>query len=405
MQQPSAGRARIPAGVFALGFVSLLMDTSSEMIHSLLPIFVVSGLGASAALYGLIEGVAEATVLATKMLSGAFSDYLRRRKLLAVVGYGLAAVSKPLFPLADSVATVFMARLIDRVGKGIRGAPRDALIADITPAEVRGASYGLRQSLDSVGAVLGPLIALGLMAASAGDIPWVFWWALVPGALSVVVLIAFVREPDRREPGADASKIASVRWPIQRAELRRLGAPFWRVVGVAVVLTLARFSEGFLVLRASDLGLPIAYTPLVLVVMNVSYALSSYPVGRLSDRVGRSGLITTSMTLLASADLALALSTGIAGAALGVVLWGLHLGFSQGLLQALVADTVEADLRGTAFGVFSLCGGAALLLASVAAGVLWDSLGPAACFHAGAALAGCAAVGLRVVVRRRSTNT
>ncbi len=394
MQHRDPTRARIPAGVWALGLVSLLMDTSSEMIHSLLPIFIVSGLGASAALYGLIEGVSEATVLVTKLVSGAFSDYLRRRKLLAVLGYGMAAASKPLFPLANSVATVFVARLIDRVGKGIRGAPRDALIADITPAAVRGGSYGLRQSLDSVGAVLGPLIALGLMAVSAGDIPWVFWWALLPGVLSVSVLVLFVREPDGTRERGEA------RWPIHREGLRRLGGAFWRVVAVAMLLTLARFSEGFLVLRASDVGLPVAWTPLVLVVMNVSYAASSYPVGRLSDRIGRAGLIAASAGLLAVADVTLALAGGIGGAAVGIVVWGLHLGFSQGLLNALVADTVSPELRGTAFGVFSLCSGAALLLASVMAGVLWDVAGPAACFWAGAALSVCAAPGLYSIARR-----
>jgi MFS family permease len=390
------GRAtlRIPGGVWALGFVSLLMDTSSEMIHGLLPIFIVSGLGASAALYGLIEGVAEAAVLVTKMASGAVSDYLRRRKVLAVLGYGLAAASKPLFPLAHSVTMAFVARLIDRIGKGIRGAPRDALIADITPAGVRGASYGLRQSLDSVGAVLGPLIALGLMAWSGGDIPWVFWWALLPGALSVGVLVAFVREPER-PPAHDGP-----RWPIHREALGRLGGAFWRVVAVAMVLMLARFSEGFLVLRATDLGLGLVYAPLVLVVMNVSHALSSYPVGRLSDRIGRTGLVIVSVGLLALADAALALAGGIGGAALGVVLWGLHLGFSQGLLHALVADTVDAELRGTAFGVFSLCSGGALLTASAVAGLLWDAVGPSACFWTGAALATCAAVGLYAIERR-----
>lgn len=404
MQDRSAPRGRIPAGVWALGAVSLLMDTSSEMIHALLPIFVVSGLGASAALYGLMEGIAEASVLLTRMLSGALSDHLRRRKGLAVLGYGLAAASKPLFPLAGSVATVFTARLIDRVGKGIRGAPRDALIADITPASVRGASYGLRQSLDSVGAVLGPLIAIGVLARSAGDIPAVFWWAVLPGVLSVGVLVVFVREPRGATRVDPARAAAAPRWPIRMEALRRLGPGFWQVVAVAMVLTLARFSEGFLVLRATDLGLPLASAPLVLVVMNVSYALCSYPVGRLSDRIGRSALLVGSAALLAVADLILALAGSVELAGLGVIAWGLHLGFSQGLLHALVADHVEPEVRGTAFGVFSLCSGAALLLASLAAGLLWDTAGPRACFFAGAALSGCAAVGLSLVVRRRSTS-
>lgn len=381
--------ARLPSGVIALGIVSLLMDTSSELIHSLLPIFLVAGLGASATVYGLIEGVAEASVLLTRMASGVLSDYFRSRKPLAVLGYGLAAASKPLFPLSTTVLAVFAARLIDRVGKGIRGAPRDALVADITPTGLRGAAYGLRQSLDSVGAVLGPLLALGLMLLFHDRIVSVFWVASIPALAAVAVLVVFVHEPRHVAPEAGP------RWPIRRAALARLGRPFARVVAVGAVLTLARFSEGFLVLRARDLGVPLTYAPLVMVVMSGAYALSSYPVGRLSDRIGRSGLLQIGVGLLAAADLCLALGRDPWALGLGAGLWGLHLGFSQGLLAAMVADAAPSAVRGTAFGVFNLISGGAMLGASVLAGALWDSHGASATFFAGAGLALLAALGLR----------
>jgi MFS family permease len=378
---PAAGR--IPAAIWALGLVSLLMDVSSELIHSLLPLFLVSALGASALVVGLIEGAAEATALIVKVFSGALSDYWGRRKPLAVLGYGLGALSKPLFALACSSGLVLAARLIDRVGKGIRGAPRDALVADLAPPEVRGAAFGLRQSLDTVGAFVGPLAAMGLMIVWANDFRAVFWVAVIPGFLAVALLIFGVREPAREDRGAPVN-------PIRREQLRRLSGVYWWVVGIGAVFTLARFSEAFLILRAGEGGLPVALTPLVLVAMNVVYALAAYPFGWLSDRIRHDRLLVLGLAVLIAADAVLAWSNHWTWVGAGVTLWGLHLGITQGLLATMVADTAPDDLRGTAFGFFNLVSGLAMLAASVLAGLLWDSFGSAVTFIAGAAFSALA---------------
>ncbi|WP_374264105.1 MFS transporter [Zoogloea sp.] len=378
---------RLPPGIWALGLVSMLMDISSEMIHALLPVYLVGALGASTLAVGFIEGVAEATAAITKVFSGALSDWLGRRKLLAAIGYGLAACTKPVFPLADSVGWVVAARFVDRIGKGIRGAPRDALIADLAPPGLRGAAFGLRQSLDTAGAFLGPLLAIGLMAASGGDIRLVFWVAVVPACGAFALIALAVRDAPR--PGLEAPRA-----PLSRAELGRLPAAYWWVVGIAAVFTVARFSEAFLVLRAQELGVATMWIPAVLVVMNVVYSLSSYPIGVLADRMRRGTLLALGFAMLVAADLALALLPGLVGLALGVALWGLHMGMTQGLLATLVADVAPDNLRGTAFGVFNLAGGVALLLASVLAGGLWDAFGSRATFLAGAAFAALALVGL-----------
>lgn len=380
-------RPRLPAGIWALGLVSMLMDISSEMIHALLPVYLVGALGASTLAVGVIEGIAEATAAITKVFSGALSDWLGRRKLLAAIGYGLAAFTKPVFPLADTVGWVVAARFVDRIGKGIRGAPRDALIADLAPPGLRGAAFGLRQSLDTTGAFLGPLVAIGLMALTGGDIRLVFWVAVLPafGAFALISLAVH----DVPRPGAER-----VRAPLSRAELGRLPAAYWWVVGISAVFTVARFSEAFLVLRAQELGVALAWIPAVLVVMNVVYSLSSYPVGVLADRMHRGSLLGLGFAMLVAADLALALVDGLPGLAIGVALWGLHMGMTQGLLAALVADAAPAELRGTAFGVFNLAGGLALLAASVVAGGLWDAFGSRATFLCGAAFAALALVGL-----------
>ena len=375
--EPSGLRA-IPRSIWALGLVSLLMDTSSEMIHGLLPVFLVTVLGAGTVAVGLIEGIAEATASITKVFSGTLSDYLGRRKLLAALGYGLAAVTKPLFPLATSVSWVVAARFIDRIGKGIRGAPRDALVGELAPAHLRGASYGLRQALDTVGAFAGPLLAVLLMALTLNDFRLVFWIAVIPAFLSLAVMILGVTEPAaRRQPGAARS-------PIRAADVRGLGAPYWSLVLIAAVLTLARFSEAFLILRARSLGLPVVLAPVVLVVMNVVYAGSAYPAGRLSDRVDRRRVLVAGVLALLAADVVLALAGGVWPAMAGVALWGLHMGLTQGLFAALVADTTPSRLRGTAFGVFNLVSGGAMLVASVLAGWLWDQYGAPATFWAGA---------------------
>jgi MFS family permease len=384
-------KAGIPRGVWVLGIVSLLMDVSSEMIHSLLPLFLAGALGVSVLTIGVIEGIAEATALISKVFSGTLSDYLGRRKGLAVFGYALGALTKPVFALAQSVGPVVAARFVDRVGKGIRGAPRDALVADITPAEVRGAAFGLRQSLDTVGAFLGPLLATGLMLLWAGDFRAVFWVAAIPAFLSVLLLVAGVREPAR------VPRKAAVR-PIDRRALARLSTAYWGIVWIGGIFTLARFSEAFLVLRAAELGVPVAWIPMAMVAMNVVYAATAYPAGRLADTVSRDRLLAAGILVLVAADAALALGSGWGTFGAGIVLWGVHMGMTQGLLAAMVADAAPADLRGTAFGFFNLVSGVAMLFASAIAGMLWVSLGSSATFACGAAIS---LIALLALMRRR----
>jgi MFS family permease len=379
MHQPASDRRRLPRAIWALGFVSLLMDSSSEAVHSLLPVFMVSGLGASALTVGLIEGAAEATALIVKVFSGVISDALGKRKALAVMGYGLGALTKPFFALANSSGMVLGARLVDRVGKGIRGAPRDALVADITPPALRGAAYGLRQALDTVGALLGPLMATGFLLLWPGDLRAVFRAAILPAFAAVLLLMVGVSEPDAP---AEQPRVN----PIRRENLARLSPAYWWVVALGAVFMLARFSEAFLVLRAQDLGLRTAMIPLVMVAMNAVYALGAYPAGRLADALSHEGLLAGGLGLLVAADLTLAAGRGGGTLLLGVALWGLHMALTQGLLATMVADAAPSDLRGTAFGLFNLVSGIALLLASGLAGLLWDRLGPAATFHAGALL-------------------
>ena len=384
----------IPRGIWALGFVSLLMDISSEMIHALLPVYLVTVLATTMVTVGVIEGIAEATASIVKVFSGAISDRLGKRKLLAVIGYGLAAFTKPVFPLASSVGWLVAARFIDRIGKGIRGAPRDALVADIAPEHLRGASFGLRQSLDTMGAFLGPSMAIGLMWLTASNFQAVFWIAVIPAFLSLALILFAVHEPARPEG------LRKVRSPLSRAELKQLGSLYWWVVGFATVFALARFSEAFLILRAQAVGLPLVLIPLVLVVMNVVYALAAYPAGVLSDRFSRMAMLMIGFALLIAADGALASSGGLVGVTVGVILWGLHMGFTQGLLATLIADTAPPELRGTAYGVFNLLSGLAALVASVLAGALWDGFGPQATFLAGAGFTAVALLGLVVVHRR-----
>ena len=385
---PSGLRA-IPGSIWALGFVSMFADISSEMIHSLLPVFLVSVLGASTLAVGLIEGIAESTALITKVFSGTLSDYLGRRKLLTTLGYGLAACTKPLFPLAPSVAWVVTARFIDRIGKGIRGAPRDALIGDIAPLHIRGACYGLRQSLDTVGAFAGPLMATVLMALTLNSFRTVFWIAVIPAFVALALMI-FVKEP-KTVRSADKP-----RSPIRGADFRQLGSTYWWLVLIGAVITLARFSEAFLVLRAQNIGLPVALVPLVLVVMNVAYAVSAYPAGHLSDRMDRRLVLAVGFVVLIGSDLVLALANGVWQVMIGVMLWGLHMGLTQGLLAALVADTTPSPLRGTGFGIFNLTSGITMLIASLLAGWLWDQYGPQATFYAGAGFTTMALIGLMI---------
>lgn len=390
---PTPASPRIPPTVWILGVVSLLMDVSSEMISTLLPLFLVSGLGLSALAVGLIEGASASIALATRMLSGMLSDRLRHRKWLAVLGYGLAAVSRPMFPMADGALGILGGKFIDRVGKGIRGAPRDALIADVTPPELRGRSFGLRKSLDTVGGFIGPLIAIALMLATANDYRTVFWLAAIPAVLAVVLLIVGIREPET--PSTLRSK-PLLKW----RETLRLDGPTWGVIGVAGVLALARFSEAFLLLRANDAGVPVAWVPLVIVFMHLIYGALAYPVGVLSDRVGRMRMLIISLGFLIAADLVLAQADSLPWLLVGVALWGAHMGFSQGILATMIADRAPAALRGTAFGLLSVISALAILVGNGLAGGLWTVFGPAATFYTGAGLAALA--GLLLIWRHRA---
>jgi len=340
---------------------------------------------------GSSKGIAEATASITKIFSGALSDWLGKRKLLTAFGYGLAAFTKPIFPLASSVGWVVAARFIDRVGKGIRDAPRDALIADIAPADLRGASFGLRQSLDTIGAVVGPLATIALMALSSNDFQFVFWIAVVPAFISLAVVLLAVKEPSRHDPDTRQ------RWRL--ADASRLPGQFWAVVAIATILTMARFSEAFLILRSQNVGLPVMLIPAVMVVMNIVYALVAYPAGAVSDQIGRTGLLAIGLVCLIVADLILALAASVLPVMIGVVFWGLHMGLTQGLFASLVADTAPADFRGTAFGVFNFAGGTAMLVASVLAGGLWEAFGPPATFFAGAGFTAVALISLTLVLR------
>jgi MFS family permease len=394
VDEPQPGRAvpgplrRIPVGIWALGLGSMFMDISSELVHSLLPLFMIGVLGASMVTVGVVEGVAEATAAIVKVFSGALSDYLGKRKFLLVLGYSLAALTKPVFPLATAMSWVFLARFVDRVGKGIREAPRDALIAETVPSALRGAAYGLRQALDSVGAFLGPLLAMALMAWLASEVKAVMWFAVPPAFIAVALLAVAVHEPERKQGGsAERPRLAT-------ADARRLPASYWLVVLLGAAFTLARFSEAFLILRAQDVGLALALVPGVMVVMNVVYAAIAFPAGAAADRRGAHGLLLVGLATLVAADLVLAAATSPLAVFAGAALWGIHMGLTQGLLSKLVADTAPGDLLGTAFGVFNLVSGVALLLASVIAGALWSGFGAPATFIAGAAFAAIAALGL-----------
>jgi MFS family permease len=389
--------SRIPTAIWALGFVSMLADISSELIHSLLPVFMVSVLGASAFAIGVLEGTAEATALIIKVFSGTLSDYLGKRKALTLVGYSVGALTKPLFAIATGVEAVFVARVLDRIGKGIRGAPRDALVADIAPPHLRGAAFGLRQSLDTVGAFVGPLLAMGLMLRWANDFRVVFWVAVIPGLLSVVVLLFGVREPERPSNARRAN-------PIHWRQVQRLSNTYWWVVTIGALFTLARFSEAFLLLRAQQGGLAVASVPLVLMAMNLVYALSAYPFGKLSDRMSHRTLLAIGLAVLIVADVTLAFSNSWHAVFIGVTLWGLHMGMTQGLLATMVADTAATDLRGTAFGFFNLLSGLTMLIASALAGLLWDRFGASSTFEAGAlfCVLGLVTIALEVHVYERS---
>lgn len=371
-----------------LGFVSMFMDISSELVHSLLPIFIATVLGASMVTIGIVEGVAEGAAAITKVFSGAISDYFGKRKFLAVLGYALGAISKPIFPLATTIGCVFGARLVDRIGKGIRGAPRDALVADIAPPQLRGAAYGLRQSLDSVGAFVGPLLAVPFMIWLTNDIKAVFWVAVVPSFLAVLLLVVALREPEFSEHAAGPKNHLTL------TDAKRLPPRYWLVVTLGAVFTLARFSEAFLILRAQDVGLAVGYAPAIMIAMNIAYSIFAYPADAAADSFPARTLLLFGLWVLVAADVLLAIATSPWIAFIGAAFWGVHMAFTQGLLSKLVADTAPTELRGTAFGIFNLISGGALLLASVIAGSFWSVFGASATFIAGASFATLAAIGL-----------
>ena len=389
-----SSRPAIPVTVWMLGIVSMLMDVSSEMVNALLPLYLASGLGASVLAIGFIEGLSVAVATATKYLSGLLSDYSQRVKTLAVLGYGIGALSRLIFPLAVSVDQIVLAKAMDRVGKGIRGTPRDAIIAAVTPPEIRGASFGLRKSLDTVGGFVGPLLAIGAMLLLAGDIPAVFWVAALPAALSVLVLVVAVRAPESDAPAAGSA--------FRLADSLRLNRAVWSVIGIAAVIMLARFSEAFVLLKALEAGFVPAWVPLSLVVMHAAYGLTAYPVGRLSDRIGTSGLLITSLAFLVAAHLVLAFATTVWAYVAGTILWGLHMGFSQGLLGAMIAAATPNHLKGSAFGTFNLVTGVVVLIGNTAAGFLWQTQGSAAPFLLGALLS-VAAMALIAMARPATT--
>ena len=377
--QTDETKQKLPKEIWALGLVSLFMDVASETVHGILPVFLVSVLGASVASVGVLEGLAEATALVVKTFSGPLSDWIGKRKPLVILGYAMGALSKPLFAIANSVTLVYTARLFDRTGKGIRGAPRDALVADIARPEQRGHAFGLRQSLDTIGAFVGPILAIALMAWTHDNYRAVFWLATIPGLLAVAILWIGVREPEKT-----SSSTKSKRLHVQ--DIKKFSSSFWLVSGAGAIFQLARFSEAFLILRAQNFGLGLMFAPLVLIVMNIVYAVSSYPIGLLSDQIPREWFLFAGFLVLAASDLFLGLGTSLISAFFGIALWGLHLGLTQGTLTALVADHCPSELRGTAFGLFNLLSAVALLIASTVAGVLWDLVGGKATFVTGAGL-------------------
>ena len=386
---------RLPRNVWILGFVSLLMDLSSEIYHALLPLFITVTLGLPVAALGAIDGIAEATASFAKLASGRLSDRSRRRKPWILAGYGLAALSKPLFPLAAGPVEVMGARFADRIGKGIRGAPRDGMIADETPAAIRGRAFGLRQSLDTVGAMIAPILAIGLMAAFHENIRMVFWIAVIPAILCF--LLAWLALKEKAAPHASHQPRAPF-----FAGFRELNRPTRRLIAVGFLFTLARFSESFLILRGFDVGLSATLSPLVLVLFNLVFFALAYPAGALSDRLSSKAILMAGMAVLIAADLILAQAIGLAGLGIGVALWGAHMALTQGIFARLIADNAPPELRATSFGAFYFVSGIATLLASVGAGLLWDRHGAHATFIAGAAAAAVAMAMLSLLPDDRS---
>jgi MFS family permease len=385
--------SKLPRNVWILGFVSLLMDLSSEIYHALLPAFITVTLALPVLALGAIDGIAEATASFAKLASGRLSDRSGRRKPWVLLGYGLAALSKPLFPIAQGALELMGARFADRVGKGIRGAPRDAIIADETAPELRGRAFGLRQALDTIGALIAPLAAVGLMLLFMNDIRTVFWIAAVPAAFSFLLALVAVKEP-------------VTRWTTDKVQpffrgFRDLDKPTRRLLAVAFLFALARFSEGFLILRAIDIGVSATLSPLALVAFNVGFLALAYPAGSLSDRMSPRTILIAGMGVLIAANLLLAQDIGIAGLTIGILLWGAHMALTQGIFARMIADVAPDHLRATSFGAFHFVSGIGTLLASVAAGFIWDRDGAAMTFLAGAGAAAVALTMLSLITEAR----
>ena len=375
-------RTPLPRTVWVLGFVSLFMDLSSEIYHSLLPAFVTIVLGLPATALGAVDGVAEATANFAKLFSGRLSDRSRRRKPWVMGGYGLAALSKPLFPLASNLATLVAARFADRIGKGIRGSPRDAMVADETPPEIRGRAFGLRQALDTAGALLAPLVAIGLMALFLNNIRKVFWVAIIPAGVSFLLTWLALREPEHH--------LTIAKKPPFFSGFRELNSETKRLIAVGFLFTLARFSEGFLILKGIEIGLPEMWSPLTLALFNLAYVALAYPAGSLSDRMSPKTILITGIVVLVAGNIVLAMTSSFAGLVIGVALWGAHMALTQGIFSRMIADSAPEQLRATSFGAFWFVSGIASLLASLAAGMLWDREGSSATFLTSALVAAAA---------------
>jgi len=387
---------KIPKSIWTLGIVSLFMDISSEIIHSLLPIFMVSILGSSIIAIGIVEGISEATFLLIRIFSGVLSDYLGKRKIISVIGYGISALSKPLFPLANSVSLILIARFFDRLGKGVRESPRDALIGDIAPKSIRGACFGLRQSLDTIGALIGPIVAiLGLLIFS-NNIRAILWVSVIPAILSVVIFIVGIHDVEHKYTEDEKTFIFKFK------NIFKIGTEYWQIVLIGGLLNLARFSDAFLILKAYELGLPITYVPLVMVLMNCFYAVSSYPAGILSDNINRKFILIIGIVFLIIADLVLAFTDSTWMLALGVGFWGMHMAFTKGILDAMVTDTASIRLLGSAYGIFNFVCGIAVLFASIISGVLWQVYGPFYSFSVGAFLAFLACLSLSLLIKNNN---
>ena len=390
---------KIPKTVWALGFVSLFMDFSSELVHSLLPIFLVGSLGVSMVGVGIIEGIAEATAHIVKIFSGAISDYLSKRKILILLGYGLASLSKPFFPLAQNMETVFIARFTDRIGKGIRGAPRDALVADVAPIEIRGTCFGLRQSMDTMGAILGPIAAILLMLVFSNDVRLVLWFAVIPAIIAMLVIIFKVKEPVKEK------KEHEFKPPINFSIIKNFSKQFWFVVILGAMFMLARFSEAFLVLKASEVGFEAAWVPLVMVVMALTYTIFAYPIGKLSDKVKREYMLIVGLIILILADFTLANAKSYIAVLIGTAIWGIHMGFTQGVLATLIADYSPKEYNGTAFGIFNFVSGISMLIASIIAGVVWQEFGSYMTFYVGGVFALASLIMVYINIKMKNNLT